>query len=565
MKPKILTLGIIILFSLTIRLIFLNIIPVGINNDELHFVLNAKSIFYGFTNIEAKINPFKLAEISSLIFAPILGPLPNNLFTARLPYALIGSLSVVLVYLITLRLSKNSTLALISALVISLNPWSIYVSRTSFDPPIAVFFFLLTIYLLSLSKPKYLLLSIAPGLLAFHSYIATKVIFFPIIAISSFFLWQFNHQKNKLIYLIVVVSALLVTLNFILGLSNQPVGHRINEIQTPNSLEIRDQVNLERRQSLQVPIIMEMFTNKYTVYLKNFTQKYLYNFSTDILFLHGDPAFTGSLWQHGYFYYLDALLILFGLLYLYKTYPKILSLLSCLILLSPIPEAIRSDTIPSYVFHSSFQFPLLCIIIAAGILFLWQKFPYKLIQFSFLLLYLLSFINFVDIYFFKAPIYQPESFVFSHHLLAKYLQLETDKNKEIYVLSQEPELLFRSYLFYTNYYQKDKFESIKNIYAKATDNITFNHIHFINHHQYLPSGDNFTLIYNSIHFDFQKDNPTFYISNPADAGNIYTINRGSTCQNSILSTYPNNIRLKDLNLDKINENDFCQKYITIKP
>ena len=45
MKPKTIILSTIILFSLVIRLIFLDIIPVGINNDELHFVMNAKSIY----------------------------------------------------------------------------------------------------------------------------------------------------------------------------------------------------------------------------------------------------------------------------------------------------------------------------------------------------------------------------------------------------------------------------------------------------------------------------------------------------------------------------------------
>jgi 4-amino-4-deoxy-L-arabinose transferase-like glycosyltransferase len=565
MKPKAIILSCIILLSLVLRLLFLNIIPVGINNDELHFVMNAKSIFYGFSNIEGTINPFKLSEVSSFIFAPVIGPLPNNLFTARLPYALIGSLSVALIYLITLRLSKNPNLALISALVAAINPWGVYVSRTSFDPPVAIFFYLLTIYLLSLTKPKYLLLSIVTGFLAFYSYIGTKVIYFPIITISSYFLWKFNHQKNRRLYLIVVAFSFLLTLNFALSLSSQLVGDRISEIQTPNSQTIKDQVNLERRQSLQIPIIKEALTNKYTVYLNNFIQKYLYNFSTDILFLNGDHAFTGSLWRHGYFYYIDALFVLLGLIYLYTSYPKFLALLASLILLSPIPEAIRASTALSYVFHSSFQFPLLCIIIAAGILFFWQLLSHKFLKLAFVLVYLLSFVNFFDIYFFKAPIYQPEAFVFSQRLLSKYLNLESQHDREIYVLTQEPEVLFRSYLFYTNYYQKDKYSLIKNIYAQSTNSFTLDNLHFINHQQYLPNGDNFTLIYQSVHFSLQKEKSTLYISNLADAGNIYTINRGLTCQDSAFSTYPNNIGLKDLNLDKISETDFCQKYISIKP
>ena len=564
MKPKIYLLTLILLLSAIVRLIFLNKIPTGINNDELHFVLNAKSIFYGFTNIEGKINPFRLKEISSFIFAPIIGPLPTNLFTARLPYALIGCLSVILIYQITLKFTKNTSLAIVSALIASINPWSIYVSRTSFDPPIAIFFFLLTIYLLGSLKPKYILLSLFTGFLAFHSYIATKLIYLPIILISSYFFWAKNHKKNTSIYLLVVIFSTLITLNYIFSIKKQLVGDRLSELQTPYSQSIADQVNLERRQSLQISYSKELLTNKYTVYIRNFIQKYLYNFSTDILFISGDHTTTGSLWKHGYFYYIDAILILFGLIYLYTKHPKFLTYLICLILLSPIPEALRADINPAYIFHSSLQFYFICILIATGVLFCWQTFSNRFPRYIFVLIYFFSFANFFDFYFFKAPIYQPESFVFSQHILSKYLTLETTKNNEIYILSQQPEVLFRSHLFYTNYYKKDKFNQIKDIYSKPTDNITFDNIHFINHTKFLPDQDTYTLTYDSINFNFQYSPSTLHISNLADTGNIYTINNGLTCQNLSLSTYPNNISLFDLNLNKLNELDFCQKYITIK-
>ena len=563
MKHKLLILSLIVIFSAIIRLVFLNIIPGGINNDELHFVMNAKSIFYGFTNIEGNLNPQKLSEVSSLIFSPIIGPLPTNLFTARLPYALIGSLTVLLIYLITFRLTKNTSLALISALVVSVNPWSIYVSRTSFDAPVAIFLYLLTIYLLSFPRNKYFILSALTGLLAFNAYIGTKVIYFPIIVLSSYFLWKFNHQKKLKQYLLATIFSLFVTLNFIFGLSGNIVSGRINELQTPNSQLIKDQVNLERRQSLQIPVIRELLTNKYTVYFNNFIHKYLYNFSTDILFLNGDHTATGSLWKHGYFYYIDAILIIFGILYLYKKHPNFLLFLSGLIFLSPIPEAVRSDLIPAYVFHSSFQFPLICIVIAAGIIFFWQLFSSKLIRFIFIFLYFLSFINFVDIYFFKAPIYQSESFSFSRHILSKYIILETEKNREIYVLTREPEVLFRSYLFYTNYYQRNKYELIKKIYSQSNDVFSINNVHFINHQKYLPINKNYSLIYETNNFDFSKDK-RLYISNLSDAGNIYSIDRGLSCQNLVLSTYPNNINLINLNIDNHSEKDFCERYITIR-
>lgn len=564
MKPKLLILSIIVVFSGLIRLIFLNSIPSGITNDGLHFVMNSKSIYYGFTNIEGNTDPFKLSEVSSLIFAPIIGPLPNNLFNARLPNVLIACFSVILLYLIVLKLTKNFSLAIISAFIFSINPWSIYVSRTAFDAPVAIFFFLLTIYLLSSNKARYLLLSCLTGLLAFYSYIGTKVIYFPIILFSSFFIWKFFQNKNGRYYLFTIIFSFIVTLNFIFTLPTQLAGNRISEIQSPNSESIKDQVNLERRQSLQIPIVKELLTNKYTVYFRFFTEKYLNSFSSDTLFLNGDHAATGSLWRQGYFYYIDAFLIVLGIIFLYLNYKKFLILLVTLILLAPLPEAFRTGLLPSYVFHSSFQFPLICILSAAGILLFWQIFRHKLIRILLVSVYLLCFLNFFDLYFFKAPIYQPESFFFSYRVFSKYLALENKYDQDIYVLTQQPEVLFRSYIFYTNYYQKDKYENIKNIYSKGKDNLILGKIHFINHQKYLPNNNSYTLIYDSIHFNFESDNNTLYISNLSDVGNIFSISRGLSCQNLVLSTYPNNIFLKDLNLEKLSERDFCTKYINIK-
>ena len=562
MKKRLIILCLIILFSGIVRLVFLDRIPSGINDDELHFVLNAKSIFYGLSNVEGNTNPFQLGEISSLIFAPIIGILPTNLFTARLPYILISCLSIVLIYLITFKITKNFNLAIISTLIAAINPWSIYVSRTSFDAPIAIFFYLLTFYLLTFKKSKYIYLSIITAFLAFNSYIGTKVLLLPFIIISSYFSWKFN-KKNGKHYFFVILASLLITLNFIITLPNQSVGKRVSELATPNSPKISDQVNLERQQSIQSKPLNYLLTNKYTVYTKNFTQKYFYNFSTDILFLEGDHTATGSLWKMGYFYYIDVLLIIMGIIYLYIKNRNFLLLIAFFILLSPIPEAIRLDSIPAYVFHSSFQYPFIFILIAAGILLFWQIFSNKIFRFSLVLVYLLSFTNFIDIYFFKSPIYQPESFSFSKRVVSNYLRLENNKNKEIYVLTREPEVLFRSYLFFTDSYQKNNFNLIKNIYSQSKDNISFNKIHFINNNKYLPSGNNYTLVFDTDNFTFDEKNSKFYISRLSDAGKIFSIYRGSTCQNLNLSTFPNNLTIKNINIEKLDEKSFCERFITI--
>ena len=102
-----------------------------------------------------------------------------------------------------------------------------------------------------------------------------------------------------------------------------------------------------------------------------------------------------SLWQHGYFYYLDVLFLLLGLIYLFSKPRPAFLLLTSLILISPIPEAIRIDRIPAYAFHSVLQYPFLIILISAGIYFTLNSIPklkYPLL-FAYTLLFLISSIS----------------------------------------------------------------------------------------------------------------------------------------------------------------------------
>ena len=181
----------ILVLVLFVHLLYLNLAPSGMTNDELHFVLNAKSVFLNFSNLANNWNPLSLttiphetsSELSFLFLAPIIGPLPTNMFTARLPLALLSVAVVYLLFLISQKLFNRKT-ALIIAYVAALNPWIFYVYRTVFDGPIAIFFLLLTLYLL-LTLDKWLLTTLFPITAAFYSYIGTKVIVFPFV-ISTF-------------------------------------------------------------------------------------------------------------------------------------------------------------------------------------------------------------------------------------------------------------------------------------------------------------------------------------------------------------------------------------------
>lgn len=550
-KKPIIKLILILIFALFIRFIFLDKIPVGINDDELHFVLKAKSFFYGQT--------ISFDEMSSVIFSPIIGLLPLNLVTARLPYIVTSVLSIILLYLIVKKITKNTNLSIFVVVAASLNPWSIYTARTSFDAPVALLFFLLSLYLMLKDNKFSILLSIPIGFLAFHSYIGTKVIYFPFIFISAIYCWKFINKKFGIYYLATIIFSLIITLNFAISLSHQSVGRRLSELWTPSSPKIAAIVNDERRESLNPTITL--FTNKYTIYFREAFEKYLNNFSPNVMFLNGDAAFTGSLWIHGYFYYLDIILIILGMFFLFQRYRSFFLLITSFILLSPIPEAIRGDSIPAYVFHSSLQYPFLFILVGAGLFYFFQIFKSKLIRIGFIFLYLLSFANFLNIYFLKAPVYQSESFVLSYRLISKYLSFESKNNKEIYFLTHQTEPIYHSFLFYTNSLNRKNLDFIKDEYNKKDGTFNFKNIHFINETSHLPKDKNYVLIYDVNQFNFDNLNK-IYINQIASNNKIFAISNGSTCQNIQTKSFVSNFNISDLEIEKMNENYFCTKFIS---
>ncbi len=550
-KKPIIKLILILIFALFIRFIFLDKIPVGINDDELHFVLKAKSFFYGQT--------ISFDEMSSVIFSPIIGLLPLNLVTARLPYIVTSVLSIILLYLIVKKITKNTNLSIFVVVATSLNPWSIYTARTSFDAPVALLFFLLSLYLMLKDNKFSILLSIPIGFLAFHSYIGTKVIYFPFIFISAIYCWKFINKKFGIYYLATIIFSLIITLNFAISLSHQSVGRRLSELWTPSSPKIAAIVNDERRESLNPTITL--FTNKYTIYFREAFEKYLNNFSPNVMFLNGDAAFTGSLWIHGYFYYLDIILIILGMFFLFQRYRSFFLLITSFILLSPIPEAIRGDSIPAYVFHSSLQYPFLFILVGAGLFYFFQIFKSKLIRIGFIFLYLLSFANFLNIYFLKAPVYQSESFVLSYRLISKYLSFESKNNKEIYFLTHQTEPIYHSFLFYTNSLNRKNLDFIKDEYNKKDGTFNFKNIHFINETSHLPKDKNYVLIYDVNQFNFDNLNK-IYINQIASNNKIFAISNGSTCQNIQTKSFVSNFNISDLEIEKMNENYFCTKFIS---
>lgn len=565
---RILPLLFIILIALFLRLILLDRIPTGISDDELDYVINAKAIFLTGHDITQTWSPFSLTtppleypkgELPYLIISPFIGPSDFSLFNARLPYVVFSILLIIILYLIGHNLFGEKQ-ALTIGLVAAINPWSIYFGRTSFDAPLAVLFFILTFYILLITKGRKILIALPFMFLAFYTYIGTKLIFLPFILIILLFAWKQN-KKYKIKYFILLFLSFLLVLFFLINSSKSM--SRLSEISIFNSNQISQSVNAARKNSISSSL-NNIFLNKTSIFTEDSINKFLGFYSTEFLFLHGDTRSTFSIWDHGMFYYLDFLFLMIGFYALYKKYKPVFWLTMGLLLITPLPSVL-STVGTSYPIRSALAFPFLIILIGIGIWYSVTSFrKYKKIFIvSLIFLYTISLSNFMYIYLFKNPVNNSEAFGFSGRVLSRYLDLSQSKGQKMIVITDDKSsipTLFKQYLFYSNSYNR---KTASKIASKINNNIyEAGNISFLNCPFDLPKDSTVITVRDEGCKSIDRKAKKLTIAQLSDGGEIYKIYNDSVCSNYKLNRYPQNIQLKNLDVEKLSRSEFCNKFIT---
>lgn len=558
--------------ALILRLIWLDKVPTGITGDELDYVLNAKAVFLTGKDITGTWSPFSLttppnefpkAELPYLIMAPFIGISNFSLFAARLPYALISVLLVLIMYLISYKLfGKN--IALLTGFVMAINPWSVYFGRTAYDTQLAVFFYFLALYILLIAKKWHILLAFPILFLAFFSYIGTKILLIPFVVIVTFYVWHKNKKRYLKQYTTLFLLCVGLVFFFIFSLQNRAL-LRTGDFLSPNNSKIINTVDTERRLSIKTPI-RQLMSNKAVVFGKESINTYLGAFSPGLLFLYAESSPFISLWYHGLFYYIDFLFILLGLVYLFKENRSLWVFLISLIFIAPLP-AVASSVGLSYSIRSSLLFPLLTLFISLGI---WYIFSLKkgglykvLITGLLIISYVILLTNFMYIYLFRHPIFDSDSSGLSGRILSRYIQLAKNKNREITVIegtSLGRSSTFKQHLFYTNGYNKFTKEKIRRSIINDSSSYDNLKIALCPNEPFSkeatvvsPSGTNCLTL---------PKGDNLLIAKLSDGGGIYSIYNDTICRKYKLSRYPQNITLEDFEIENLSEKKFCEKFIT---
>lgn len=296
MKIKIILLTIIILGAF-LRLIHLGNLPNSYSPDELAQGYTAFSLLQTGKDEWGNHNWFNLQSfgdykppIQTLLMIPSIKIFGLTPFAVRLPNALLSIFTIFLTYLIADLLFKNSRISLISALFISLSPWSLPLSRIALEANIVVFIISLATYffLLSQQKSNIFLLSLSiiifgTSLFTYHS----AKIFTPLLLIILYLHQKTYRQPKVLITSVIIFSFFL---GFNIYLNSQIKSNRTNDIAIFNPTDHWSYVSHSQYEMTQNGLpypIVKLFYNKVIYLYETFIQNYLSYFSPQFLITQG--------------------------------------------------------------------------------------------------------------------------------------------------------------------------------------------------------------------------------------------------------------------------------------
>lgn len=563
---KYLPFALILFVAITLRFTYLDKVPNAVSGDESHYIVTAKAVYLTGHDISGTWNPWSLlwfryppqehqAELPYLLHLVSSARFPFSLLLIKLPFALLSIGVVILLYAIATELFGPAA-GIATGAVAAVNPWLIVMGRTGYEAAPAMFFYLLSFWVVLKAKKWTILWAFIPLLFAFYSYIGTKVILVPFTALICLFAYIKNGKKYSLAYFILVTLSLVVTLGFFTLTKTDPSGSRLGDLFLPNSPVLSQEVNVMRKTTIASPF-MSIVINKYVLYFRTILDKIFRIFSPSYLFVDGDQFFLPV--SQGFFYYLDALFLLAGCVYVGVKKKAYTGTLLLLILTAMLPQLI-STTPGDFSIHLSLLFPLLLILIGTGITWIYQiisKRHKALFAFICLTLYLLSTLGFVETYFYRSPLIGYADF--PKRVLSRYLVLASARSIPVTVYTTSSGATFQKYILYADTITKENIPALKG--ALSSESIQFNGIRF------LPCQNTDRNTAESTVIDDRlcgKPASAHHnsITTLTDGGENYIIGEDRVCNKYALKRYPQNITFDVFDIEHLSEQQFCETFIS---
>lgn len=221
---------IIFLIGLFLRTYALSSIPVGLHGDEVSIGYNAYSLLKTARDQDGNFLPLSFDQFGNFraagyqyVAVPFVALLDLNALSVRLPAAIFGSLTIIVLYFFLAELFQNETISLIGSFLLAILPWHINISRATSEAVISTFFVLLGMHILYKALQKknfsftlflFSFLSLFTSFFFYHASGFFVPAFLPFFFLFSFLIFPLS--KEKIIGSVCLYVALVLGLVFFL-------------------------------------------------------------------------------------------------------------------------------------------------------------------------------------------------------------------------------------------------------------------------------------------------------------------------------------------------------------
>ena len=376
-KRNLTILAIIVIFGAILRFALLTFNPPSLNWDEISHGYNAYSILktgmdqwgqrFPIFNFRAYGDyPTTLNLYLTIPFIAIFG---LTSFAIRFPQALLGTLTMLSVYFLTLGITKRKDISLLTSFLVAIDPWYVFTSRFVLQSNLSVFF-LITAGALFVNREKnkyFLPLSFLSMFLTLFTYHTTRILS-PLMIIGAVIIYR-KEISSKLVY---IFAGLFIAFSAFI-LLNPNATARSNVLFVIDQSAI-NQIDQARANSKLPGYLTKLIHNRPAYFVEAFAKNYVSYFSPQFLFLSGGTQYQFSIPNEGLIYPISLPFFYLGLVFLVveALKNKNYRLLLLWLILSPIPASLTNESYT--VVRATTMLPIPEILISIGL----YKFTEKL-------------------------------------------------------------------------------------------------------------------------------------------------------------------------------------------
>jgi len=475
----------IVLMSLFLRFYRLDSYP-ALNADEAAIGYNAYSLIQ--TGRDEHGNPWPIhfqsfndykPGLYFYLVIPFVKSLGLNEWAVRIPGAVLGVATVLVLYFLVKEIFDDEKLALMSSFFLAISPWHIHFSRGGWEVNSATFFITAGVLFLirAVKNPKIynLAFAVLALTLSLYTYHAARVIV-PLLVFGLLLTYWKEVRENLKLYLLAGVVGLILIAPLVKDFSKGQMASRAAGVGLFADTGPLARIQEQRGEHLNYQgLAAKVLHNKAVNYGLAFAKNWLEHYEGNFLFVSGDVIQRNKVPETGQMYLLDIVFLLAGFVFIAKKSKGWAPILIWL-LVAPVGAALTFQS-PHALRAQNMVIPLV-IISAYGLISLSQalhsifdKKVLNIIFVTFLVFIGIGYARYLQMYWVHMAKEYPFSSQYGVKELVSYVEENKDKFKKVWVTDRydQPYILF---LFYTKYspqkFQKEHVLSPRDKYGFST-------------------------------------------------------------------------------------------------